>query len=114
MLGLDDAESNDLISGLDFSVPTKPTEPSTATQPKTPPPKPIISTAVEPEEQGHEPQEGESDDDSGLDELPDPGTPRVIRTRTDRRPLQSPMTPSSSKSIDVIDKKGSTSSPKKP
>ena len=104
MLGLDDAESNDLISGLDFSAPPKPTEPPAA-QPKSPPPKPVLDLA----EQGHDPPGGEDGDDSGLDEPPDPNVPRVIRKRTDKPPLQSPITPNSSKSsyINVAEKKGS-------
>ncbi|KAF9510421.1 hypothetical protein BS47DRAFT_1300200 [Hydnum rufescens UP504] len=80
-LGLDDGDASDLITGLDFSAPTKP---------KSTPEAPIkiqtiqISPEVQPDEVEEESEGSDSDEGPRIDNL------KGTRKRTDERPLPSP------------------------
>lgn len=120
LLGLDDEDSKDLISGLDFTAPklemdpkpvAKPEAKETAPPPPTPvtPPQRVIPTlVVETEATTTEPESvnEETDDDSELDEPLPLHARKITRKRTDERPLQSPLKPSGNSLSQILEAEG--------
>lgn len=125
-LGLDDANTQDLIGGLDFSLPAAKSDrvaPEEKHQPQTTPSKP-----ASPPHHGDHGALGDDLDEGDSEDVPDgsepesevsevgelPPAPRLkpgvlARKRTDERPLTSPLTPTSSASSSFP---GSSSPPK--